>query len=58
MGAVRSHWKYDLEIMRFPSAGCAFSIGSRVGAVGSRRKNIHVLEGVRASSDEGLCVFL
>ena len=58
MGAVGSHWKHDLEIIRFPPEGCAFSIGSRVGAIGSRYKNIYVLKGVRAFSDEELCVFL
>ena len=57
MGAVGSHWKHDLEIVRFPPEGCAFSNGSRVGAVGSRRKNIYALKGVRAFSDEGLCAF-
>ena len=58
MGAVGSHWKHDLEIVCFPPEGCAFSIGSRVGAVGSRRKNIYVLKVVHAFSDEGLCDFL
>ena len=58
MGAVGSHWKHDLEIVRFPPEGCAFSIGSRVGAVGSRYKNIYVLNRVCALSDEVMCVFL
>ena len=58
MGAIGSHWKHDLEIVRFPPEGCAFSIGSRAGAVGSRRKSIYALKGVRAFSDEGLSVFL
>ena len=58
MGAVRSHWKHDLDIVRFPPEGCAFNIGSRVGAAGSRRKNIHALKEVRAFSDERLCVSL
>ena len=43
MGAVGSHWKHDLKIVRFAQEGCAFSIGSRVGAVGSRYKNIYFL---------------
>ena len=58
MGAIGSHWKHDLEIVRFPPEGRAFSIGSRVGAVGSRRKSIYALKGVRAFSDEELSVFL
>ena len=37
--------------MLFPPEGCAFSIGSRVGAVESRYKNINVLKGVCAFSD-------
>ena len=43
--------------MRFPLGGCAFSIGGRVAAVGSRRKNVYVLKGVRAFGDEGLWRF-
>ena len=58
MGAIGSHWKHDLEIVRFPPEGCAFSIGSRVGAVGSRYKNIYGSEGVCTFSDELMCVFL
>ena len=58
IGAVGSHWKHDLEIVRFPPEGCAFSNGSRVGAVGSRRKNVYVLGGVGTLSDEELCAFL